>query len=142
MTTLFVETINILVAGTSKANVELAKSAFGDMGYQVIPAPVFSLALFLAQKNFPDLIICGSRFADGDGLAFLSELKHDPELSQIPFVFLVDEEEALDEQLAIKSGAVSVFNQPMSADWLKECTLPIIARRASTKEKRPDRSPE
>ena len=137
------EAINILVAGKSKANVDLAKEAYQGMGYQVIPAPGCSLALFLAQKNDPDLIICDGHLTDSDGISFLSELKSDPELAEIPFVFLIDKDESgVDEKLAITSGAVSVFYYPMDADWLKQCTVPIITQRAVTKEKRPDQTPE
>lgn len=137
------EAINILVAGKNKANVDLAKEAYQNMGYQVIPAPGFSLALFLAQKNYPDLIICDGKLTDGDGLTFLSELKSDPELSAIPVVFLVDKEEnTVDENVAITSGALSVFYHPIAAEWLKECTVPIITHRVSTKEKREEQTPE
>jgi CheY-like chemotaxis protein len=137
------EAINILVAGKSQVNVDLAKAAYQGMGYQVIPAPGTSLALFLAQKNFPDLIICDERLTDGDGLSFLSELKSDPELAEIPFVFLVDKEVgAMDENVAITSGAINVFYHPIDAGWLKECTVPIIAQRVQTKEKRPEQTPE
>lgn len=137
------EAINILVAGKSKINVDLAKEAYQGMGYQVIPAPGTSLALFLAQKNYPDLIICDGTLTDGDGLSFLSEIKSDPELSEIPFVFLVDKEDGvMDESLAITSGAVNIFYHPIEAEWLKECTVPIITHRANTKEKRAEQTPE
>ncbi len=137
------EAINILVAGTNKTNVSVAKEAYQGMGYQVIPATGYSLALFLAQKNFPDLIICDSELTDGDGLNFLTELKADPELCEIPVIFLVEKgQSCVDESLAIESGAVSVFYHPIEADWLKECTVPIITHRANTKEKRPEQTPE
>lgn len=137
------EAINILVAGKSQANVDLAKAAYQGMDYQVIPAPGTSLALFLAQKNYPDLIICDGTLTDGDGITFLSELKADPELAEIPFVFLVDKQHgALDENLAITSGAVNVFYHPIEAAWLKECTVPIITHRSQTKEKRAEQTPE
>jgi len=137
------EAINILVAGESKENVEIAKQAYRGTGYQVIPAPGFSLALFLAQKNYPDLIICGGKLTDGDGITFLNELKSDPELAEIPLVFLVEKgDSSLDENAAITYGAVNVFYHPIEADWLKECTVPIITQRVNTKEKRPEQTPE
>lgn len=137
------EAINILVAGKSQNNVDLAKAAYAGIGYQVIPAPGTSLALFLAQKNYPDLIISDGVLTDGDGIAFLTELKNDPELSEIPFIFLIDKEDAqIDELLALKAGAVSVFYHPIEAGWFKECTVPIITNHAQTKEMRPEQTPE
>lgn len=137
------EAINILVAGKNKANVDLARAAYENLGYQVIPAPGFSLALFLAQKNYPDLIICDSALTDGDGLAFLCELKNDPELSAIPVVFLADKEaNSVDEQAAIASGALLVFYHPIEADRFKERTVPIITERVSSKETREAQTPE
>lgn len=139
----YMEPINILVAGSNRANVDLAKVAYEGTGYQVIPASGFSLALFLAQKNYPDLIICDGKLTDGDGLAFLSELKNDPELSDIPFIFLVEKEiNSVDEISAITGGALSVFYHPIEAAWLRECTVPIITKHAETKEKRPEQTPE
>ncbi|MDZ4838098.1 MAG: hypothetical protein SGJ27_30315 [Candidatus Melainabacteria bacterium] len=137
------EAINILVAGKNQSNVELAKAAYAGIGYQVIPAPGTSLALFLAQKNYPDLIISDGILTDGDGIAFLTELKNDPELSEIPFIFLIDKNTSqIDEDSAITAGAVSVFYHPIEAGWLKECTVPIITKHAATKEIRPEQTPE
>lgn len=137
------EAINILVAGKNQSNVELAKEAYAGIGYQVIPAPGTSLALFLAQKNYPDLIISDGLLTDGDGISFLTELKNDPELSGIPFIFLIDKKHAqFDEDLAITNGALSVFYYPIEAGWLKECTVPIITNHAQTKEVRPEQTPE
>ncbi|MGH9552869.1 MAG: hypothetical protein ACRD3W_26045, partial [Terriglobales bacterium] len=73
-------TANIMVAGTSPGNVQLVKDAVESLDYQVIPAPAMSLALFLARKNMPELILCGPAMIDGDARSFLRELRADDEL--------------------------------------------------------------
>jgi len=123
--------------------VQLAKDAYCDMGYNVILAPDFSLALFLAQKNLPDLIICTDKFTGGDGMTFLSEIKSDDQLAEIPFIFVLDTRNGnFDENAAADAGALSVFYHPLTPEWLKECTIPMISTRVSTKGRRPEESPE
>jgi CheY-like chemotaxis protein len=136
-------TIHVLVAGKSDNNLSLARQVYDSLGYQVIPAHGLSLSLFLAQKNFPDLIIADCKFRDGDGMAFLAEIKADPELSPIPFVFVVDgPAKGFNMQRAIAGGANEVFFQPVDPQELADKTLPLIENRVQTKEARQESSPE
>jgi|AGTN01.2.fsa_nt_gi Response regulator containing CheY-like receiver, AAA-type ATPase, and DNA-binding domains len=136
-------TINVLVAGKSDNNLSLAKEVYDGLGYQVIPAHGLALSLFLAQKNYPDLIIADCSFRDGDGMAFLTEIKADPELAPIPFVFMVDDpDQAFNKERAIKCGALEVLFQPVAPQQLAEITLPLIEQRLQTKEAREETTPE
>lgn len=136
-------TVHVLVAGKSDNNLSLAKETYDGLGFQVIPAHGLSLSLFLAQKNFPDLIIADSTFRDGDGMAFLAEVKADPELSPIPFVFVIDDpDNCFNTERAIRCGASQVLFQPVDAEELAEITLPLIEQRLQTKEAREETTPE
>jgi len=136
-------TVHVLVAGKSDNNLSLAKEVYDGLGYQVIPAHGLSLSLFLAQKNYPDLIIADSSFRDGDGMEFLAEIKADPELSLIPFVFVVDEHGGdFNTERAITGGASQVLFQPVDPMTLAELTLPLIEKRLLTKEAREETTPE
>ncbi|MBX9691917.1 MAG: response regulator [Cyanobacteria bacterium] len=134
--------IQILVAGASTENVTLAKSALERLGYQIIPANEMTLALFLAQKNYPDLIISDSTFRLGDGMSFLKELKLDDELSPIPFLFLISENQPFDEADAIASGALQVLRHPIAEDELANLVDPLIIFYRQVKRVREDQTPE
>jgi CheY-like chemotaxis protein len=136
-------TIHVLVAGKSENNLSLARQVYDGLGFQVIPAHGLSLSLFLAQKNFPELIIADSSFRDGDGMVFLAEIKADPELSPIPFVFVVDQPvKGFDSERAIAGGAIQVLFQPVDPQELADVTLPLIENRLQTKEEREESTPE
>src|SRR5262245_25809109 len=81
-------TTSILVGTRSAADVQLVKEAVEQKEYQVIPVTSMSLALFLAHKNLPELILCARELVDGDPLMLLNELQADDELKQIPFMVL------------------------------------------------------
>ncbi|HEY9773567.1 MAG TPA: hypothetical protein V6C81_07130 [Planktothrix sp.] len=135
-------TTNILVAGRSTANVRSLKDAVDRLDYQVIPAPSMSLALFLARKNLPELIVCDMEMVDGDPHQFLSELQADDELRQIPFMVLCDIQVSSDERKQFMSaGAALVLANDESADLLGTIE-PYIAARLAIKAQRPEETPE
>ena len=68
-------TLRTLVATKNAATVDRIKKAFDDIDCEVIPATTLSLAIFLARKNFPDIILADLELSDGDGLQLLHEIK-------------------------------------------------------------------
>jgi CheY-like chemotaxis protein len=67
------------------------KLSFENEDATTIRATSIALALFLARKNQPHLIICEPQLVDGKGLDLLEELSNEEELAQIPFAFLLHE---------------------------------------------------
>lgn len=57
-------------------------------GYEVIGAVNGRLGLAAAEEHLPDLIICDIRMPEMDGYTVLLEVRANPRLSQIPFIFL------------------------------------------------------
>jgi len=137
------ETPKILLAGNSKKSAALVRAAIEPLDYQLVTAQPMSVALFLAQKNLPEVIVSDLRLLDGDGIRFLNELKLDPELAQIPFIFLVDEptDEAT-ELSAITRGARLICLNTMSKDEFLNVLEPLIRERLQYKEKREEQTPE
>lgn len=80
---------HILVVGQNQANLALIRAAVARRDCQLVLAPGESLALFLAQKKLPDLIISDFTLSDGDGLSFLHEVRADEKLKVVPFIFLI-----------------------------------------------------
>lgn len=89
-----IEPAKIMVAGSLASESEVIKSQVESLGHLVIPARAMSLALFLAHKNLPDVIMCNSDLMDGTIFDFLRELKVDDELCGIPVLFIDDADDS------------------------------------------------
>ncbi len=135
-------TINILAAGSHPQYAELARQAFNELDYQIISAPSMSLAIFLAQKNLPDVILCDFVMTDGDGWSFISEIKADAELRGIPFLFIGPVEDASVSDRALALGADAVLAFPLDASQLKREVIPYINIRLAEKGLRLPQTPE
>ena len=137
------ETPKILVAGNSQKSVALVRAAIEPLDYQLVTAQPMSMALFLAQKNLPEVIVSDLKMLDGDGIRFLNEVKLDGELAKIPFIFLVDEptDEAT-ELSAITRGARLICLNSMSKDEFMNVLEPLIKERLKDKGKREEHTPE
>src|SRR5215471_12582294 len=106
-------TAYILVASQSQATTQLVKEAMDEKDFEVIPATSTPLALFLAQKNNPDLILSYGDLTDGTALDLLKEMKADPQLKSIPFVILCSNEELKHiSKRAAELGADDVIAMP------------------------------
>jgi CheY-like chemotaxis protein len=135
-------TIHILVAGSHLEYSDLARQAFEDLDCQIIPATSMSLAVFLAQKNLPDVILCDFEMLDGDGWSFIAEIKADDELRTIPFLFIGPNEDQSVSARAHKLGADAVLKYPIEASQLKRELVPYINIRLAEKGQRLPQTPE
>ena len=78
------------------------------------------VALKIAQKQSPDLILLDINMPGMDGYQLCSELKNDENTAQIPVIFLTAE---LDEASKLKGyelGAVDYITKPINPDMLKK----------------------
>ncbi len=133
----------LLVATRDRQKVEQVKQAFDHCDCQVIPAPSMSLALFLTQKNLPDLILADLDLTDGDGIKFLQELKSEPELRAIPFIFYMSSDnKTLDQKQALLFGASALLDHSVKDTDLYDFTMPLIESRMGTKGQRLEETPE
>ena len=101
-----------------------------------------SLGLFLAQKNFPDLILCEAGLLEGDGYSLLESIKSDEELASIPVVFVIAEVDKLaSEQI---QGASFLLKIPFeeATITLRSKLEGLIQSRLLNKKDRPIYSPE
>lgn len=118
---------HILVAGRSDQNLALTREAFEELEYLIAPAPTMSLALFLAQKNLPLLIISSTELGDGDVSTFQSELKIDEELRHVPLVFLLDPPVNPEQSKELlRNGAKCVMPNTDSAEEFRRKIAPWL----------------
>ena len=94
-------TLKLLCAGKNNAPFQPVKLAFMDEDAITIRATSVALALFLARKNRPHIIICEQSLVDGTGFGLFLELNNEEELARIPFVFLLSD--ALEQTAILNS---------------------------------------
>ncbi|MGA9335455.1 MAG: response regulator [Rudaea sp.] len=72
----------------SPTNCELIYQTLSPSGYEVIVAENVQQALELVKTKMPDLILSDLHMPGEDGFEFVRQIKLDPRLAAIPFVFL------------------------------------------------------
>lgn len=112
-------TLRILLAGQNKKSTDLVRQALAQLDVDIIRAPGMSLALFLAKKNLPHLVIADFELLDGDGLSLMQEMSLDPQLKRMPFIFLLPKspKPGVEKQL-LEGGAQNVLFNASAPDEL------------------------
>jgi putative two-component system response regulator len=91
---------------------QLAKS------YDVSLAKSGELALQICAQEKPDLILLDVEMPDMDGYATIARLKEDPELKNIPVIFLTGNYDTATEVKCLESGAMDYITKPANIDIL------------------------
>jgi CheY-like chemotaxis protein len=132
--------IKVLCAFQSEEIFEFVKSALQNFECELVKASSEALALFLTHKNFPCLIICELLSADGWGMSLLSDVKSEPDLSAIPFVFLAKRQSEMSlEPLPLPIGAQMLLTYPIES---YEFAAAIKKYICEVKDERTPESPE
>jgi putative two-component system response regulator len=78
------------------------------------------VALKIAQKQSPDLILLDINMPGMDGYQVCSELKSDERTAHIPVIFLTAELDKASEQKGYELGAVDYVTKPINPEILKK----------------------
>lgn len=111
----------ILAVDNLPANLELIEGLFGGLGYQIVTASNAGQAMELARSSQPDLILSDVCMPHGNGYDLIDAVKADPQLRQIPFVFISStftNEEARTKGIA--HGAKKYLFRPIEPQRLLE----------------------
>lgn len=90
--------------------------------YQTCFAEDAALALSVARRELPDLIILDLGLPAGDGFVVMERLANVPELSAIPVIVVSAREHAKNEQRALDGGARAYVQKP----WDNGALLALI----------------
>jgi diguanylate cyclase len=101
---------------------ELLKLHLSAAGYEVHVAADAIAAGYLVLRGAPDLIICDVNMPHMDGFEFISALKADTSIPNIPVIFLTTFEEG--DQRGKELGVVSYLMKPIRSDRL----LSLVAK--------------
>lgn len=109
----------LLLVDNTRANVELERTILEPCGYQVLDASSVKEGFTLAKQTKPDMIISDIHMLHQDGYDFLRMMRADPQLSNIPFIFLTSSVLSLDErERALRLGATKYISRPIDPQKL------------------------
>ena len=105
-------TPNILVVDDITDNLRVLSNTLSEQGYKVRCAKNGTLALKVAKKIIPDLILLDIKMPDMTGYQVGQKLKADPQTRDIPVIFLSALDDVLDKVKAFEVGGVDYITKP------------------------------
>ncbi|MCJ0743084.1 response regulator [Pedobacter montanisoli] len=81
-------------------------------GYHAITAKNGKIGVYLAGKELPDIILCDIMMPELDGYGVLYLLGKNPELANIPFIFMTAKAERADMRKGMEMGADDYITKP------------------------------
>ncbi|MDB5333717.1 MAG: hypothetical protein JWP03_4868, partial [Phycisphaerales bacterium] len=102
----------ILVVDDTPANLDLLTQVLEGQGYRVLAAPSGEVALRVAARALPDLVLLDVMMGDLDGYETCRRLKADALTRDIPVLFISARDEVLSLIEGFRAGAVDYITKP------------------------------
>jgi diguanylate cyclase (GGDEF)-like protein len=103
---------NILIVDDTPENLRLLSAALIERGYKVRNAISGRMALMGAKAAPPDLILLDIKMPDMNGYEVCRRLKEDPQMQEIPVIFLSALDAVFDKVKAFTVGGVDYISKP------------------------------
>ena len=118
----------ILIAEDERDIRDLVAFTLRFAGYEVFPASNGEEAVELAPKVNPDLILMDVRMPRMTGYEACKVMKTNPDLKDIPVVFLTARGQESEIQQGIEAGAEEYLLKPFAPDLLTTRVKAILAK--------------
>jgi DNA-binding response OmpR family regulator len=118
----------ILIAEDERDIRDLVAFTLRFAGYEVVPASNGEEAVELAPKENPDLILMDVRMPRMTGYDACRVLKANPQMKDIPVVFLSAKGQESEIQTGLEVGAEEYLLKPFAPDQLTERVKAILAK--------------
>lgn len=106
------ETSEILIVDDNVANIDVMITFLEDEGYNLSIATNGEMALKVAQHDKPDLILLDVMMPGMDGYTTCKKIKSNPEISDIPIIFVTAKKEIEDIVKGFRCGGVDYISKP------------------------------
>jgi DNA-binding response OmpR family regulator len=103
---------NILIVDDTPANLNVLSTILTQQGYKVRPANNGEVALGVAQRAAPDLILLDIQMPGMNGFEVCQRLKEIDQTRDIPIIFISALDEVLDKVEAFEVGGVDYITKP------------------------------
>ncbi|RME88139.1 MAG: response regulator [Anaerolineae bacterium] len=118
----------ILIAEDERDIRDLVAFTLRFAGYQVVAAANGEEALELTRDEAPDLVLLDVRMPRMTGYDVCRAIKSDPQLKDIPVVFLSAKGQESEIRAGLDAGAEEYLLKPFAPDELTERVRQILAR--------------
>jgi signal transduction histidine kinase len=109
----------ILIVDDVPANLKILGDILEDEGYIVRPVLTGMLAIQVAEKEVPDLILLDIMMPDLDGYEVCRRLKENQNLSDVPVIFISALSNTNDIVKALNAGGADYITKPFKAEEVK-----------------------
>ncbi|MBW2690834.1 MAG: response regulator, partial [Deltaproteobacteria bacterium] len=106
----------ILVIEDNPDSLKLLVGILTETGYSVRPAASGGLGLRSMQAKAPDLVLLDFKLPDINGIEVCRRIKANPDLRDIPIIFISALEESAMKVKALRTGAVDYVTKPINTD--------------------------
>ncbi|MEL6150592.1 MAG: hybrid sensor histidine kinase/response regulator [Chloroflexota bacterium] len=103
---------DILIVDDVPQNVKLLINLLREKGYKARPTTSGAMALRAARASKPDLILLDISMPNMDGYEVCTELKADPDLHDVPVIFVSALNEVMDKVRAFRVGGADYVTKP------------------------------
>lgn len=107
---------NILLVDDLPENLKLLTEALSKLGYIVRSAISGSRALKTVKSKLPDIILLDVKMPEMDGYQVCEAFKTDPDLCDIPILFISNLDEPFDKLKAFQVGGVDYITKPFQIE--------------------------
>jgi len=104
--------VKILIVDDIPANMNLLRNTLEPQGYQIFWAPNGEVALNIAKRNHPDLILLDVLMPGIDGFETCLKLKEEVSTTDIPVIFVTAKDEMADIVKGFRAGGVDYITRP------------------------------
>jgi CheY-like chemotaxis protein len=124
----------ILVVDDDRNQRSVAAHALGGSGHEVIEAEDGAQALEAARTRRPDLIVCDVVMPGMSGFEFVTALRHEEGISDLPVIMLTSMGERTHVRAGMTSGADDYLAKPFSFTELNEAVSALLSKRKALHE--------
>jgi CheY-like chemotaxis protein len=139
-------TPRILVADDSMTIQKVVELTFSKEDFQIIRALNGAEAIAKAKESRPDLVLLDIFMPEKNGYEVCEALRNDPQLKEVPIIFLVAAFEDFDKERSLRSGADDFVSKPFESRQLiakvKQHLFARAARLAPERQETKDEVPE
>ncbi len=115
----------ILVVDDAPSNIDVVKTILSET-YLVQAAVNGKIALKIAEKKRPDLILLDIMMPDMDGYEVCKALKNNPVTVNIPVIFVTGKDQDSDQATGLALGAIGYVTKPVDPTALKKMVADVL----------------
>jgi formate hydrogenlyase transcriptional activator len=120
---------SILVVDDTRANIGFLLETLSQAGYRVRVAPDGETALEQIQYSLPDLVLLDVMMPGIDGFETCRRIRKQPQLAQLPVIFMTALSDAQDKVRAFSAGADDYVTKPFQSEEVLARVHTHLARR-------------